>query len=85
MGVTVKEEKVVGFEDGEDESEAKGKKKKKGGAAKKSGGFQNMGLSFPVLKAITKRGYKVPTPIQRKVCPVCPNLDFCKGDIVRNQ
>lgn len=38
------------------------KKKKKG-----SGGFQSMGLSFQVLKGITKRGYKQPTPIQRKV------------------
>lgn len=34
---------------------------------KKSIGFQTMGLSFNVLKGITKRGYKVPTPIQRKV------------------
>lgn len=34
----------------------------------KGGGFQSMGLSYPVLKGITKRGYKVPTPIQRKVC-----------------
>lgn len=38
------------------------KKQKKG-----SGGFQSMGLSFHVLKGITKRGYKQPTPIQRKV------------------
>ncbi|TRY60170.1 hypothetical protein DNTS_009053 [Danionella cerebrum] len=46
---------------------------------KKSGGFQSMedelmrivlrfasGLSFPVFKGIMKKGYKVPTPIQRK-------------------
>lgn len=39
---------------------------KKGG--KKGGGFQSMGLSFNILKGITKRGYKIPTPIQRKVC-----------------
>jgi ATP-dependent RNA helicase DDX54/DBP10 len=39
-----------------------GKKKKN-----KSGGFQTFGLSPPVFKAIMKRGYKVPTPIQRKV------------------
>lgn len=26
-----------------------------------------LGLSAPVFKAIIKRGYKVPTPIQRKV------------------
>lgn len=35
---------------------------------KKGGGFQSMGLSFNILKGITKRGYKIPTPIQRKVC-----------------
>jgi ATP-dependent RNA helicase DDX54/DBP10 len=35
--------------------------------SKKSGGFQSMGLSYSVLKGVLKRGYKVPTPIQRKV------------------
>lgn len=29
-----------------------------------------MGLSFEVLKGITKRGYKLPTPIQRKTIPL---------------
>lgn len=37
---------------------------------KKSGGFQSMGLSYPVFKGIMKKGYKVPTPIQRKTVPV---------------
>ncbi|XP_078083148.1 ATP-dependent RNA helicase DDX54 [Mustelus asterias] len=37
---------------------------------KKSGGFQSMGLSFPVFKGIMKKGYKVPTPIQRKTIPL---------------
>ncbi|KAL6096870.1 ddx54 [Pungitius sinensis] len=37
---------------------------------KKSGGFQSMGLSYPVYKGIMKKGYKVPTPIQRKTVPV---------------
>lgn len=41
--------------------------KNKNKVSKKSGGFQSMGLSFSVLKGILKRGYKVPTPIQRKV------------------
>ncbi|CAH0725238.1 unnamed protein product, partial [Brenthis ino] len=41
------------------------KKQKKG-----SGGFQSMGFSFPILKGITKRGYKQPTPIQRKTIPI---------------
>ncbi|XP_071619512.1 ATP-dependent RNA helicase DDX54 isoform X2 [Heliangelus exortis] len=36
---------------------------------KKSGGFQSMGLSYPVFKGIMKKGYKVPTPIQRKAIP----------------
>lgn len=35
--------------------------------SKKGGGFQSMGLGYNILKGITKRGYKQPTPIQRKV------------------
>ncbi|XP_064535609.1 ATP-dependent RNA helicase DDX54 [Drosophila montana] len=38
--------------------------------SKKSGGFQSLGLGFELLKGITKRGYKVPTPIQRKTIPL---------------
>ncbi|KAK0722181.1 P-loop containing nucleoside triphosphate hydrolase protein [Lasiosphaeria miniovina] len=41
-----------------------------GKSAKKGGGFQAMGLSTNVLKAITKKGYQVPTPIQRKAIPL---------------
>ncbi|CAM4657464.1 unnamed protein product [Lepidochelys olivacea] len=37
---------------------------------KKSGGFQSMGLSYPVFKGVMKKGYKVPTPIQRRTIPV---------------
>jgi len=37
---------------------------------KKSGGFQSMGLSQAVLNGILKKGYKVPTPIQRKTIPL---------------
>uniref|UniRef100_A0A8D2ZNZ5 RNA helicase n=1 Tax=Scophthalmus maximus TaxID=52904 RepID=A0A8D2ZNZ5_SCOMX len=37
---------------------------------KKSGGFQSMGLSYPVYKGVMKKGYKVPTPIQRKTVPL---------------
>uniref|UniRef100_A0A4W3HSW5 ATP-dependent RNA helicase DDX54 n=1 Tax=Callorhinchus milii TaxID=7868 RepID=A0A4W3HSW5_CALMI len=37
---------------------------------KKSGGFQSMGLSFPVFKGVMKKGYKIPTPIQRKTIPI---------------
>lgn len=42
--------------------------KKKG--AKKTGGFQCLGLSPNIVKGITKRGYKIPTPIQRKTIPL---------------
>jgi ATP-dependent RNA helicase DDX54/DBP10 len=35
----------------------------------KSGGFQSMGLSPAVYKSIMRKGYKVPTPIQRKAIP----------------
>ncbi|XP_029025624.1 ATP-dependent RNA helicase DDX54 [Betta splendens] len=37
---------------------------------KKSGGFQSMGLSYPVYRGVIKKGYKVPTPIQRKTIPL---------------
>ncbi|KAJ3160810.1 ATP-dependent RNA helicase ddx54 [Geranomyces michiganensis] len=37
---------------------------------RKSGGFQSMGLSYPVYKAIGHKGYKVPTPIQRRAIPI---------------
>ena len=52
-------------EDEEYDDDDKGSKKKK-----KSGGFQSMGLTMNVLKGILKRGYKVPTPIQRKVSSI---------------
>lgn len=59
---------VIGFGDDEgdegDEEFIENSKKK---SAKKSGGFQSMALSYPVYKGILKRGYKIPTPIQRKV------------------
>lgn len=35
----------------------------------KPGSFQGLGLSSPTYKAITRMGYKVPTPIQRKTIP----------------
>ncbi|KAI0447599.1 ATP-dependent RNA helicase DBP10 [Xylaria telfairii] len=42
----------------------------KGTALKKGGGFQSMGLNGNLLRAITKKGFKVPTPIQRKTIPL---------------
>lgn len=37
---------------------------------KKGGGFESMGLASAVYQAIKKKGYNVPTPIQRKVIPL---------------
>ncbi|KAI9758243.1 MAG: ATP-dependent RNA helicase dbp10 [Lichina confinis] len=42
----------------------------KGKSVKKGGGFQAMGLSASLLKAIARKGYSVPTPIQRKTVPL---------------
>jgi ATP-dependent RNA helicase DDX54/DBP10 len=42
----------------------------KGHTVKKGGGFQAMGLNAALLQAITKKGYKVPTPIQRRAVPL---------------
>ncbi|KAJ5102373.1 DEAD-domain-containing protein [Penicillium alfredii] len=42
----------------------------KGRTVKKGGGFQAMGLNAGLLKAITRKGFSVPTPIQRKTIPV---------------
>lgn len=37
---------------------------------KKSGGFQSLGLSKAVIRGILRKGYKQPTPIQRKTIPM---------------
>jgi ATP-dependent RNA helicase DDX54/DBP10 len=42
----------------------------KGKSVKKGGGFQAMGLSGNLLKAIAHKGFSVPTPIQRKTIPL---------------
>ncbi|KAJ5097920.1 ATP-dependent RNA helicase dbp10 [Penicillium argentinense] len=42
----------------------------KGRTVKKGGGFQAMGLNAGLLKAIARKGFSVPTPIQRKTIPV---------------
>ncbi|MCJ1480614.1 ATP-dependent RNA helicase dbp10 [Schaereria dolodes] len=42
----------------------------KGRSVKKGGGFQAMGLNANLLKAITRKGFAVPTPIQRKTIPM---------------
>ena len=45
----------------------------KGRTVKKGGGFQALGLNANLLKAITRKGYSVPTPIQRKTIPLILN------------
>jgi ATP-dependent RNA helicase DDX54/DBP10 len=52
----------VGGLDGTAGSDAKKKSK--------SGGFESMGFDYPVFKGIKQKGYKVPTPIQRKTIPL---------------
>jgi ATP-dependent RNA helicase DDX54/DBP10 len=42
----------------------------KGKSVKKGGGFQAMGLNAAMLKAITRKGFSIPTPIQRKAIPL---------------
>ena len=42
----------------------------KGRTVKKGGGFQAMGLNANLLKAVARKGFSVPTPIQRKTIPV---------------
>ncbi|KAL5601190.1 uncharacterized protein BROUX77_005439 [Berkeleyomyces rouxiae] len=49
-----------------------------GKSVKKGGGFQAMGINANLLRAITKKGFSVPTPIQRKTIPVI----LAKKDVV---
>lgn len=42
----------------------------KGRTVKKGGGFQALGLKATLLKAISRKGFSVPTPIQRKTIPL---------------
>ncbi|PWW79271.1 DEAD-domain-containing protein, partial [Tuber magnatum] len=51
-------------------SNRKGGSTIKGKSVKKSGGFQSIGLNMTLLRAITKKGFSVPTPIQRKTIPL---------------
>lgn len=45
----------------------------KGRTVKKGGAFQSLGLNPNLLKAITRKGFSVPTPIQRKTIPLLLN------------
>ena len=41
-----------------------------GKTVKKGGGFQSMGLNAHLLKSVSRKGFTVPTPIQRKTIPL---------------
>jgi ATP-dependent RNA helicase DDX54/DBP10 len=45
----------------------------KGHTVKKGGGAQALGLNANLLKATTRKGYSVPTPIQRKTIALLLN------------
>ncbi|VFR00280.1 unnamed protein product [Cuscuta campestris] len=36
----------------------------------KSGGFESLGLSYNVFRGVKRKGYRLPTPIQRKTIPL---------------
>lgn len=63
---------TVSFPGGAEEEDSGGeeddgpRKKSKG----KTGGFQSMGLSPPVYRSVMRKGYRVPTPIQRRAIPL---------------
>ena len=69
-----------GIQDGESDSEADEafiaatqaavNRKNDSEGAKKAGAFRTMGLNTNLLKAITKKGFTVPTPIQRRTIPL---------------
>lgn len=72
---------ILGEEDDGDDDEAfiaaqqaasnrKGSNLKGKNTVKKGGGFQQMGLNMGILKAISRKGFSVPTPIQRKTIPL---------------
>ncbi|KAJ7975885.1 DEAD-box ATP-dependent RNA helicase 29 [Quillaja saponaria] len=51
-------------------SKAEFKRKEKQQKKAKSGGFESFGFSPNVFKGIKRKGYRVPTPIQRKTMPL---------------
>ena len=51
-------------------TQAAANRKNESKTAKKAGAFQTMGLNPYLLKAITRKGFSVPTPIQRKTIPM---------------
>lgn len=51
-------------------TQAAANRKNESKTAKKAGAFQTMGLNTTLLKAVTRKGFSVPTPIQRKTIPL---------------
>ncbi|KAK9110378.1 hypothetical protein Sjap_018438 [Stephania japonica] len=51
-------------------SKADLKRREKQKKKAKSGGFESLGLSPNIFRAIKRKGYRVPTPIQRKTMPL---------------
>lgn len=51
-------------------SKAEQRRQEKQKKKAKSGGFESLGLSPNVFRGIKRKGYKVPTPIQRKTMPL---------------
>ncbi|XP_043689719.1 putative DEAD-box ATP-dependent RNA helicase 29 [Telopea speciosissima] len=51
-------------------SKAELKRREKQKKKAKSGGFESLGLSHNVFRGIKRKGYRVPTPIQRKTMPL---------------
>lgn len=51
-------------------SKAELKRREKQKKKAKSGGFESLGLSANVFRGIKRKGYRVPTPIQRKTMPL---------------
>ena len=51
-------------DEGHGSGSATGKKKRSGG------GFDRFGLSSPVLSGLRRRGYRQPTPVQRRALPL---------------
>ncbi|OQV16274.1 ATP-dependent RNA helicase DDX54 [Hypsibius exemplaris] len=64
------EEELLEVPDAEDSSHWRTLIQEQNRKNKKSGGFQAMGLSPSIFRAVLRKGYKVPTPIQRKSIPV---------------
>ncbi|KAK4617890.1 ATP-dependent RNA helicase dbp10 [Fulvia fulva] len=75
FGGKAAEDLALDSDDGADEAfiaatQAAANRKSENKNAKKAGAFQTMGLNTHLLKAITRKGFSVPTPIQRKTIPL---------------